>query len=678
MDPRAETLANKRLRYFARFCLLWGGVIVFRVVDLQILQHEKYANRALKQQERAIEVKAPRGAIYDRYGQTLAMSTVAESVCINPGKTPDPALAAQLLAGVLRVDENELLARISAARKQKSGSGFLWVKRRVTPEEARKLKSFNVDWIEFRSESTRIYPKQQLLAHVLGGVNFEENGNGGIEQSLNNELKGRPGIVRAKRDVKQNIWDQEVFVDAQPGKSLTLTIDERMQYTAEQELAAAVHQHGAKTGSLVAMDPKTGQILALANYPTYDPNEAPASQAEHKSRFNLAVSTPFEPGSVFKVITISAALETTRLTPDSSFHCGNGRFKMYTRVINDAHPYGVLSVADILAKSSNIGSIKIALEMGKEKFHEYILKFGFGQRTGLPLPAESPGLVRKKWQATSIASIAMGHEILTTTVQLAQACSVIANGGYLVKPSLILKKTLPDGTVEVPEKPARRQVLNPETVIKMRQMMAGVVIRGTGKRAQIKGHTSAGKTGSAQIYDYAAKVYTHRYNGSFVGFAPVNNPSIVVVVTLNGTKTGDAGFGGRVAAPVFKKVTSFALRLLDVPVDPNAPPVVEDGKIMESDLAQAAGSLPPELEAPEPQIIQAAMLAQGPDLPPEMASKGPVVPDFYGKNKRSVLEDAWALGVRVEIQGNGIARSQTPPPGVALRPGERVKVVFAP
>jgi cell division protein FtsI (penicillin-binding protein 3) len=280
------------------------------------------------------------------------------------------------------------------------------------------------------------------------------------------------------------------------------------------------------------------------------------------------------------VITLAAALETTRLTPDSMFHCGNGSMTLFRRVIHDAKPHGMLTIADILAKSSNIGAIKVGLEVGNEKLYEYIRRFGFGERTGIPLPGESPGLIRKpkNWIASSIGSVAMGHEISTTTLQLARACSVIANGGYLVKPVLILKRERPGepSGFEAEVKPI--QVLRPDNAIKMRLMMERVVVHGTGTRAKMDGYTAGGKTGSAQIYDYDAKVYTHRYNGSFMGFAPVNDPRIAVVVTLNGTPTGNRGFGGVVAAPVFRTVASAALRVMDVPRDPSetAVPVDEE------------------------------------------------------------------------------------------------------
>jgi cell division protein FtsI (penicillin-binding protein 3) len=674
LDPRAEALATKRLRILARICLGWGVLAFLRLVDLQILQHGEYAHDATRQHVREVEIQAPRGSIYDRNGQPLAMSTPVESVCINPMRLADPVIAAELLSKLLDLDQGVLLTRIASAVD--SRRGFMWVKRKITPQEAAKLRSIGVDWIEFRTESSRYYPKGPVLAHVLGSVDHDEKGNAGIELFLNKELEGKAGVMRTQADVHQNVFDQEMETEVEPGTNITLTIDERIQFMAERELAAAVKEHRARTGSLVAMDPRNGHILAMANYPSYDPNIAPKQGESLDKRRNLAVTAPFEPGSVFKVITVATALETTRITPGSMFHCGNGRMTLFRRVIRDAKPNGLLSVADIIAKSSNIGAIKVGLEVGSERLHDYIRRFGFGQKTGLPLPGESSGVLRpvRRWIPSSIGSVAMGHEISTTTLQLARACSVIANGGYLVKPVLVMRKERPGSAPEKYTEAQRVQVIRPETAIKMRLMMERTVVKGTGWRAKPSGYSAGGKTGSAQIYDYEAHAYTHRYNGSFMGFAPVNDPKIVVVITLNGTQTGDRGFGGVVAAPVFRTVAGAALRFLEVPRDPaeEAPPDEKDMPV--PDLAVAGVGQPPEPE----EVEYRPAIFLGPKPPAHLAYDGPKVPDFHGKSKRAVLEESFALGVRVEVAGVGIARSQDPPAGVALRRGERVRVQFAP
>ncbi|HUS04659.1 MAG TPA: penicillin-binding transpeptidase domain-containing protein [Bryobacteraceae bacterium] len=689
MDARAELLANDRLRILARLSLLWGILILVRLLWLQIYRHDDLRRLAQQQQDRQVEIQAPRGAVFDRNHQHLALSLPVDSVCINPLRIADVPLAAELLAKILDLDANELLGRIAAAVQDHRG--FLWVKRKITPEESERLRSYNLEWVEFRTESRRFYPNGQLAAHVLGGVNHEEKGNAGIELSLDKELQGRSGVMRTTSDVKQRVIDLQVFSDPQPGKNLTLSIDERIQYIAERELKKAVIENSCKTGSVVAMNPKTGEIYAMAAYPTYDPNKPPLPGEDVSKRVNLTVSSPFEPGSVFKVVTLSAGLETTRIRPDTMINCGSGRMTLFKRVIHDAHPYSILSMADVLAKSSNIGAIQVGLKVGEENLYEYVRRFGFGRLTGIPLPGESAGMLRKldKWIPSSIGSIAMGHELSTTTLQLAQACSVVANGGMLVKPRLTLQRQRPGSDPDAVENiPAPVRVLKPETAITMRHMMEGVVLKGTGKKAQLEGYTSGGKTGSAQIYDYHARAYTHKYNASFMGFAPINNPAIVIVVTLNGASK----FGGAVAAPVFHDVAMAALRFLDVQKDlPEGEKPIDDGKTPLDDLAIAelSGPNPPAADTESAPLALAGLTSTQGDLSGQAAGvpapdpsappvpTGPKVPNFQGKTLRSVLEESSALGVRVEFVGTGIARAQEPPPGALLTAGQPVKVQFA-
>lgn len=665
MDPRAEELALKRLRIFARGCFLWALLILARLIQLQIIDHNEYVHLAEQQQQRNIEIRAPRGTIYDRNGLPLAMSVPVDSVCINPLRISDVGIAAGVLARVLSLNEAELVQEIREAIDRKRG--FLWVKRKITPEEAASLRSYKFNWIEFRSESTRFYPKGTLAAHLLGGVDHEERGNGGLELALDKVLRGTPGHMRTTADVRQNVFDRTIFTDPQPGANIVLTIDERIQYIAERELEKAVKEADAVSGSLVVMDPRDGQILALANYPTYDPNVPPKTDEEFQARRNISVSAPFEPGSIFKVVTLAAALETTKLRPDSLFYCHNGAFTLFRRVIHDAKPHGTLSMADVLAKSSNIGSIKIALAVGNEKFHEYIRRFGFASTTGIGLPGESRGFLYplKKWIASSIGSVAMGHEVSTTAVQLTRACSVIANGGFLVKPQVVMQ-TERAGEEPVAMKPEMNAVIKPQTANTMRMMMQRVVEHGTGKRAKLSGYSTAGKTGSAQVIDPVTKTYIRRYNGSFMGFAPVNNPRIAMVVTLNRTKTGSAGFGGAVAAPVFQKVASAALRFLEVPKDlPEEIEPAEDDTELESDLA-SADEVHPFLEIAEGDV----QLIAASDAP------GPKTPDYLGKSKREVISQSMAEGVRVVMSGSGVVRRQDPLPGAPMEPGQHIRVVF--
>lgn len=678
-----SVLATRRLHLLARFGFVWAVLIVCRLIQLQVVQHAEFRRAALQQQQRVIELPAPRGNIVDRLGQRLAMSLPAESVCVDPLRIPDRSVAAHILAGILALDPADLQEKMEQAVENKRG--FLWVKRKITPAEARRLRDLRLEWIEFRTESQRFYPNKSLAAHVIGGVDFAEQGNGGVEQALNQALQGRPGELRVTADVQQRGFESKVASEPQAGRDVKLTIDSRIQFVAERELQKIVEAHHARSGSIVVMDPKTGDVLTLANYPTYDPN-LPPQPGEMRARENLAVSAPFEPGSVYKVITLSAALETTHLRPDSTIPCGNGSITLFGRTIHDHGRYWSLSMEDVLARSSNIGAINIGLKVGPPNLFEYIRRFGFGRRTGIQLPAESPGMLRplRRWEKTSIGSVAMGHEIGVTALQLAQACSVIANGGFLVRPRL---------TMDAPaSQPVR--VLKPDTAITMRRMMEGVVLKpyGTGhKYARLIGYTSAGKTGTAQIYDYRARQYTHSYNASFMGFAPVTNPAVVVVVTVNGTE-GLSGYGGPTAAPAFREVAAAALRMQDVPKDLPEMLPAEDGDIADENDVAIAGlgsSTPPPLVQAEDAVAaddrpaasaksaldQRTFLAQGGMMAPRDAA-GPRVPNFQGKTVRDVIQESAALGIPVEFTGSGIARSQIPEPGDILPPGQQVRVQF--
>lgn len=569
-----QTHSTSRLHFLLWLLLGWAVVIFARLVWIQVINHDELARLAQQQQRRTKELPALRGAILDRTGQPLAKSMPAESVCVNPQKISDPGMAADLLSRILDLDRAALFDKLQAASLR--GSGFLWIKRKVAAEEAERLRSLKLEWVEFRPETLRFYPRHTLAAHVVGSIGMTsaddtvEHGAAGIESSFDEELSGEPGLTQVFTDVKQDPYDAVEIRKPEAGANITLTIDPNLQYDAEKEVERAVKSSNARTGSIVVMNPYNGEILAMANYPTFDPNNPPTPEEPEGARSNLAVTTPFEPGSVYKIITLAAGLETTSLRPDTPINCGNGKINLFGRIIHDHNNYWSLSMQQVFERSSNIGAIQIGLKVGDRQMYNYSHNFGIGRKTGIELPGESSGMLRrvKDWTPSSIGSVAMGHEISATSLQLALVGAVIANGGMLVKPQIVLGRQKDGGPLEhyAAEKPVR--VLAPETAITMRQMMEGVVLRGTGRGyANLKGYTSGGKTGSAQVYDLKAHVYTHRYNASFVGFAPVINPQIVVAVTLNNTSGGSAGYGGPVAGPVFRSVATSALRMLDVPKD---------------------------------------------------------------------------------------------------------------
>lgn len=673
-------MVERRLKWLAWIVIVWGAVIFLKLISLQVLHHQEYLQLARNRQEQRKEIPAPRGAIFDRAGQVLALSTPTITVFVNPQKLPDLGVAAQILAAELHLNRTELYGTVKQAYD--AGRGYLIIKKRAEYEEAQHLRALNLDWVSFQRESQRHYPNGSLAAHVIGGVDFEEKGNAGIEKALDADLRGRPGALRLLTDVKRRGIDSELQSDAKPGTPITLTIDARVQFVAERELAAAVEAHHAVSGSLVAMNPYNGDIIALASYPTYDPNVPLRPGDAIANRANHALSVPFEPGSVFKVITLSAALETTNLRPDSPIDCHGGVLKLPGRVIHDSHlGYGVMPMEQVLAHSSNVGAIMVGTRVGQENLYDYVRRFGFGQKTGITLPGESGGRLRKLkgWGTTSYASISMGQEVSVTTVQLAQAAAVVANGGLMVHPRLVLRKG--DQAVP-PSNPVR--VLKPETAITMRQMLETVVLHGTGGGAKLKGYSVGGKTGSAQIFDFATKHYTHSYNGSFMGIAPLTNPAVVMIVSLNGTH-GTAGFGGAAAAPVFKAVMTEALRVLEVPKDvpDESPTPTQVAAVDTSDLADAEtdSTLPNILEDGDddeatPAAVQAFIGPRPPAAPEPPKPVGPTAPNFVGKSLRTVLAEAAAKGLTVAPDGSGIARVQQPAAGAPLHEGERIRVRF--
>jgi cell division protein FtsI (penicillin-binding protein 3) len=707
---RRSSPAVNRLTLLSVALLLWGAAIFGKLVSLQVLQHAKYSAIARSQQEHTIDIPAPRGTILDRNGQPLALSVPVASVSVNPQQIENLRLATEVLGNTLNLDQRVLFERLSWARQ--NHKGFLWIKRKIDPFATDRLKSMHLDWITFHTESQRHYPDGQLAAHVIGAVYKDEEGAAGVERTLDPVLKGRNGEERLVMDVKRRGLDSHMDSAVQAGVTLTLTIDQRMQYVAERELKAGVEAKHARSGTAIVMNPYTGEILALANYPTYDPNMPPKKGDDPISRFDLGASVPFEPGSVFKVVTLSAALETTTLRPESLIPTGNGVLVLPGRIVHESHGgYGTITMQQVLEKSSNIGAILIGSHVGRENMYRYAHNLGFGQKTGLPVPAESAGKLRplKAWGTTSLASVSMGQEVSVTSVQLARLGAVIANGGMLVQPRLILKR---DDKTEPIDPPVR--VLKPETAITMRNMMEGVVLRGTARlHGRLEGYTSAGKTGTAQIFDSVTHHYTHNYNASFLGFAPVTNPALIVLVTVHDT-SGESGQGADAAAPVFQKIMTEALRMLDVPkdipedletakkpekqtpaqfgddisiADLGEPSIMDDDPTVRQLLAEQMKPHEDPDEIPEATRsttpVSVAQLAPPPSILPAVPAPAsplaarPTVPDFRGKSMRSVVEESAARGINVMIEGSGVARAQLPLPGSPLRQGEQIRIVFS-
>ena len=414
-----------------------------RLVMLQVVKHDEYVKMASGQHERQQEIQAPRGELLDAQGRRLAMSVELDSVSVNPRALANASVSAEILAQVLRLNARELRAKIQDF--QKRNKAFMWVKRTISREESERLRALQLDWVDLLKEGKRVYPNGTLGANLIGAVDQEQRGNAGIELGLNDDLRGRNGRVRMTTDVRRRGLDAHIEVPPVPGRTVALTIDSRLQFITDQALATAVTRNKCTTGSVVIMDPRNGHILAMSSYPTFDPNDTPDSAQDLARRVNQATSVPFEPGSVFKTFSWSTAYEVTRLRPSDGFSGGGGLINVFGQVIHDHHRYGALTMEDGFVLSSNVVAAQVGLAVRPQNLHTYLTgHFGFGKRTGLPLPGESPGMVRPlaRWNKGSVAYVSMGHEIGTTTVQLAQAASVIANGGFLVQPKLVMGKSV--------------------------------------------------------------------------------------------------------------------------------------------------------------------------------------------------------------------------------------------
>jgi cell division protein FtsI (penicillin-binding protein 3) len=561
----ARNSTNLRLYVLAGVFVLWCSVICCRLVYLQIFRYGTFEHRAQHQQQRTEEVSPRRGIIYDRQGRELAMSINVDSVFAVPTEMPKPSTTISLIARITRQDPRELLARCEAAKT------FCWLARKPDPEISARIRSLNLRGVYFQKEPKRYYPKNELAAQVLGYVGMDDSGLSGIEREYEDNLHGRPGQMLISIDARKQ-WFGSVEKQPEPGQNVVLTIDEKIQYIAERELEAAIQQTHAISGTVIVENPRTGEILALANRPTFNPNLSREINPERLK--NHAVSDVYEPGSTFKLVTISGALEEKVTRPDEVFDCQMGSIVYNGMRIRDSKPHGLLPVSDVLAESSDVGSIKIALRLGEDRFYKYIRDFGFGQQTGIELPGETRGLTKpvSRWSKVSIAAISMGQEIGITPLQLVGLVSTMANDGVYVAPRVVAATSQPQSRAQtIAFHPVNEhRVLSSFTAAEMRQMMQRVVLHGTGKKALLIGYSSAGKTGTAQKVDPATHAYSRtKYVASFAGFAPVNNPAITVAVVLDSA----VGLhqGGQVSAPVFTRIAQQVLEYLHTPHDVEIP-----------------------------------------------------------------------------------------------------------
>ncbi len=643
--PRLVPLRRARFWVICLFFLVWLAAITSRLFWLQIVQHHEYIDRAEKQQQRTFEVAPRRGILYDRNLRELAMTVQVDSIYAVPSAIDDKQQMAATLASIVHTDpeDNSTTEKEIAARLAKNND-FAWIARRVTPDVSEKIKALHLKGIYFQKEFQRFYPDNEIAAQVLGYVGTDDAGLAGIEKKYEPELHGAPGRMFTAMDARRRILGSTER-DPQPGKNLVLTIDENIQFIAERALDHAMERTHADDGTVIIQDVHTGQILALAIRPTFNPNDRHITPA---LLLNHAVSDAYEPGSVFKLVTYSAALDTNQAKPTDMIDCQGGQITLAGRVIHDDKSdrgMGVVSVATALARSSDVAAVKLALRVGDDRFYQYIRSFGFGARTGVALPGETRGLLRppSRWSGSSIGSLAIGQEVGVTPIQLVTMVSTIANGGVYLPPRILTQgKVDADGQLiaepfkvgeEVPNPlpPGAHRVISEMTAAQMRQMMEGVVLNGTGKPAQLDGYSSGGKTGTAQKIDPA----THRYSktmhiASFAGIAPVNDPAIAVAVVIDNPK-GGLYYGTEVSAPVFAEVAQQVLEYLGVPHDqplraektpaPQDKPVAEDEDQDASQdvnaLYSAINDLPSDDPLRQPQSqqnSQSASQSSGPEI----------------------------------------------------------------
>jgi len=681
-ESRGDGKTAKRLLIVGCLTLLLVCTVFGRLGYLQLFRHSEYLAKAQRQQQHVIEITPKRGAIYDRNMHPLAMSIPVDSAFAVPSELGDQQLAARLLSGVLNIPREVLQERLA------SSHSFVWIARKLPPDKKEAVEALNLKGVYFQKENQRIYPKRDLAAHVLGFVNLDEKGIGGLESELESKIGGKSEKIIVMADARQR-WFDGGEAQRERGASVVLTLDEKIQYIAERELTAAIAKTHALAGTVIVVNPNNGEILALANWPKFNPNTATDAPAE--TRMNRAVSAIYEPGSTFKLITLAAALDQGITRPEEVFNCENGAVYIAGHRIRDHKPFGLLTVSDILAQSSDVGAIKIALRLGAPKFYDYIRAFGFGQLTGVDIPGESKGMLQhlESWTPISIGSISMGQEIGVTPIQLVSAVSAIANGGMLYRPHVIAElkrgeQVLPAEGALAPVEPKR--VIRPETAATLRRAMEGVILNGTGTLAHLEGWTAAGKTGSAQKIDPATGRYSAtQLIASFSGFAPINNPAVTILVSLD-SPVGEHE-GGQVAAPVFKRIAEQVLPYLDVPRDvPIGPRFVQtayksretaDSVTLEDFTATDFSGRPDRLPAELATANSKSGKSQTPTVTVAVDEGGDIpVPDFSGKTMRDVTETCLRLGLEPVLIGSNLATNQTPGAGAKARRGAKVTVQF--
>ncbi|GFO68895.1 penicillin-binding protein [Geomonas limicola] len=657
MIEKREKWARLRMRTVAAIFALVFVVTAGRAFYLQVLQKERLVKLAEKQHQRVVALTPGRGGIFDQHNAPLAVSIEMDSCYAEVKHLENVPEAATRLAPLLGYSVAELEAKLKASRN------FVWLGRRLAPEAAQKIRDLDLEGIGFVKETKRFYPNSEVAAHVIGFTGTDPGGLEGVERKYDSTILGNTGFLVTQRDALGRDIDLKQAGEGKSGtkgNNVVLTLDKNVQYIAEKELAQAVVKNGAKGGIAVVMEPETGRVLAMANYPTFNPN-SPFKYGPTTLR-NHAISDSFEPGSTFKIFLVAAALENHAIRPGDSFNCENGVYNFAGRTIHDTHKYATLTVPQILKYSSNIGAAKIGSRLGPERLYAALTGFGFGEKSDIDLPGEAGGLLRKqsKWYGIDLATISFGQGVTATALQIATAVSAVANGGNLMKPYLVDHIADDSGNVIKQFGPqVKRRVISPDTAKKVAQMLEGVVNEGgTGTGAAVDGYRVAGKTGTAQKADgrsYSAKKRT----ASFVGFVPLENPKLTILVVVDEPTTSP--YGGVVAAPAFSAIAQQTLCYLKVPLDHSAKKKAEP--VQEKKEAQPAP------EAAEGGTVEGSVVA---------GNDAGSMPNFRGMSMRQVLRIMEKRGLNVKLQGSGRAVEQSPPPGSRITTQDPVWVRFVP
>lgn len=649
-----------RTRLFALILAAWAAVVVLRLVQIQIADGSRYRARAQRQQERRLEIAAQRGSILDREGRELAVSVEATSIYAIPDEIGDARAAARSLADILDMRPREVLERLQSEK------GFVWIRRQIEPEAAAKVKALKLRGIFMVTEPKRFYPKGRLASSVLGFVGRDAVGLAGLEYVYDQAIRGRPGELVALTDARRSRYGEAETARSRPaeeGASLGLSLDSGLQFAAESELAAAMHEHRAASGSVVVMDPWNGEVLAMASAPDFDPNEFQSFPAE--ARRNRVIADAYEPGSTFKIVTGAVALDNELVSLDEIIDTGDGTIRVANTTITESqgHRYGALTLAGIFEHSSNIGIIRVGMRLGASRLFSGAAALGVGQSTGVDLPGENAGIFRplSRWSALSNASISMGQEVSLNALQLARITAAVANGGRLVHPHLVTQVIEPGGRRRPVVIPEPTRVISEETAHAIARILVGVVERGTGVKAAIPGFSVAGKTGTAQKAGVGGYQAGHHIP-NFAGFAPADHPRLVAVVVLE--EPQGKYYAADVAAPLFARIVSQGLGILRVaPREQQIPATV---------LAEAVP--PAGARRYAPGVVPAA--SRRGDAP-RFEEPAEATPNAVGLSAHQAIALFTRLGVLARIQGSGFVVAQDPPAGTPIRTGAILTLFLA-